>query len=92
MPIFDLSNLIGRPFSDGSNDWRMPPSQNDNGEHHQAKLLEVIVEDKEQPAMHPDHVKFCCSVNDDCRWHGTDAAWPGDHYLPPIRTPGNWEC
>ena len=41
--------------------------------------------------MHPDCVKFRCSVNDDCRWCGTDAAWPGDHYRPPIRTPGNWE-
>ena len=65
MPIFDMSNLIGGSFSDGSNDWRTPLSQNDNGERHRAKLLEAIVEDKEQPAMHPDHVKFLCSVNDD---------------------------
>ena len=65
MPIFCLSNLIGRSFSDGSNDWQTPLSQNDNGERLQAELLEAIVEDKEQPAMHPDHVKFLCSVNND---------------------------
>ena len=35
------------------------------GERHRAELLEAIVEDKEQLAMHPDRVKFRYSVNDD---------------------------
>ena len=49
MPIFDPSDLLGRSFL-------MDPS--DNGECHRAKILEAIVEDKEQLANHPDHVKY----------------------------------
>ena len=41
----------------------MDPSN--NGECHWAKILEAIVEDKEQLAKHPDHIKFLCSVTDD---------------------------
>ena len=56
MPIFEPTDLVGRIFL-------MDPS--DNGEQYRAKILEAIVEDKEQLAKHPDHIKFLCSVNDE---------------------------
>ena len=56
MPIFEPTDLVGRIFL-------MDPS--DNGEQYRAKILEAIVEDKEQLAKHPDRIKFLCSVNDE---------------------------
>ena len=56
MPIFDPTDLVGRTFL-------MDPPE--NGERYCMRILEVLVENEEQLAKHPDCIKFICSVNDD---------------------------
>ena len=55
LPTFDTSDLIGRTFL-------MPPGE--DGQRFRAKILGVIEEADRNLAVHPDHVKFRCSVND----------------------------
>ena len=56
MPIFDPTDLVGHTFL-------MDPQE--NGERYRTKILEALVENEEQLAKHPDHIKFICSVNED---------------------------
>ena len=56
MPIFDPTDLVGCTFL-------MDPQESSKRYH--TKILEVVVENEEQLAKHPDHIKFVCSVYDD---------------------------
>ena len=56
MPFFDPTDLVGRTFL---------MDLQENGERYRMKILEVLVENEEQLAKHPDCIKFICSVNDD---------------------------
>ena len=56
MPIFDPTDLVGRTFL---------MDLQENGERYRMKIIEVLVENEEQLAKHPDCIKFICSVNDD---------------------------
>ena len=56
MPIFDPTDLVGRTFL---------KDPQENGERYRRKILEVLVENEEQLAKHPNCIKFICSVNDD---------------------------
>ena len=56
IPFFDPTDIVGRTFL-------MDPQ--DNGERYRMKILEVLVENEEHLAKHPDLIKFICSVSDD---------------------------
>ena len=56
MPIIEPTDLIGRSF--------LLPKR-DDGEHHRAKIVELIKEHDDKTSNDSNHIKFKCSVNND---------------------------